>query len=763
MQLLQKAYGPDLDARHDKQTVISAGQQATVSLMHSLGIVANPDALSGDNFGATRAKVVDQVVGMAAAKRGYDPTNAGDIAKFKSEEGAVLLGVLGDMPDADLRFALEDSHSSVRLLSNRPGVTLGQIDDAGTLAGMRAYSFTGADGIPHAFNALAGVGAAIAGGIPRGDATADIMARAGGILEGSQCPEYFGEPGLVFSDYAYGFSFQSSFAVANMLEQRLTVIKEDWKLLGLKESDPNSDVQSIAAMGAAETGTWAGTGRFILNNLGLGDRRFYSLVTIGQHPEDWGVSSVEAMQDRLLLVHGEPWHADCAAGLRDSCPDNFAAGHVAEAIQANVTLLTGTAPRLTGANGALGVFFFSADQLVGSAPHSNTTYPNHLYVVLKSDPATPSRGKVLGTVTSRPDLPGFIPGGATQEVDSPHQRELLNAVLGVPKSWPKSGGDIGGRNPAFSESFCMPGVPYELFVPLENELTSDSDQYENSWRHYLTQAQAAAARADDLGQKLIEIGLQKDLRREAAGEEIGKICGDYHALDNVATQDGKIVVKNSAGVGKDGSGGADQTGNTLSPDDAALNDCLDSEKIDIVFLAAEPPDLLNQPNEQAATTWIRDKVLGCSAAGNTNTLCSKDKITHGSLNLVPPPLDPPKSQCDDVASLPSTLQTGFKGSIIQQQTNLPYLSKDNLAVIAENVSMQVSNDGEWSLTVGGAPVMDSHPSKLWPGCRRPGGDCSDSKDVANRFDQSFRGVTAGQALADGEVSSLRWRVQGAMW
>ena len=43
----------------------------------------------------------------------------------------------------------------------------------------------------------------------------------------------------------------------------------------------------------------------------------------------------------------------------------------------------------------------------------------------------------------------------------------------------------------------MPGVPRDLFVPLENELTSDSDPYENSWRHYLSLAKQAAMKADE--------------------------------------------------------------------------------------------------------------------------------------------------------------------------------------------------------------------------------------------------------------------------
>jgi hypothetical protein len=64
-------------------------------------------------------------------------------------------------------------------------------------------------------------------------------------------------------------------------------------------------------------------------------------------------------------------------------------------------------------------------------------------------------------------------------------------------------------------------------VPLESELSSEggNDGYESSWRVYLQRAKEAAARADQLGEDLIEKGLGLDGRIESAEEDLEKICG----------------------------------------------------------------------------------------------------------------------------------------------------------------------------------------------------------------------------------------------
>ncbi len=72
-------------------------------------------------------------------------------------------------------------------------------------------------------------------------------------------------------------------------------------------------------------------------------------------------------------------------------------------------------------------------------------------------------------------------------------------------------------------------------MPLANELTSAGSAGEDSWRHYMTLAEQAAAKADELGREMIEVGLQDDIRKEAAGEVVGELCGAYGTTETVKT------------------------------------------------------------------------------------------------------------------------------------------------------------------------------------------------------------------------------------
>ena len=83
------------------------------------------------------------------------------------------------------------------------------------------------------------------------------------------------------------------------------------------------------------------------------------------------------------------------------------------------------------------------------------------------------------------------------------RRELINAVLAVDSRFGECGVGAAERSNALSPSYCIDGMSRKTLVPLGNELTSNSDQFEDSWRHYLEVAKAAATRADELGQKLI--------------------------------------------------------------------------------------------------------------------------------------------------------------------------------------------------------------------------------------------------------------------
>jgi hypothetical protein len=81
------------------------------------------------------------------------------------------------------------------------------------------------------------------------------------------------------------------------------------------------------------------------------------------------------------------------------------------------------------------------------------------------------------------------------------------------------------------ETSCA-GPDFTQRIPLENELSSDGDDRESSWRVYLDRANEASDRADALGEQLIQAGLEMDQRIEAAEEELQALCGGSISLAN---------------------------------------------------------------------------------------------------------------------------------------------------------------------------------------------------------------------------------------
>lgn len=78
---------------------------------------------------------------------------------------------------------------------------------------------------------------------------------------------------------------------------------------------------------------------------------------------------------------------------------------------------------------------------------------------------------------------------------------------------------------ALSKLSCA-GIAEGEAIPLENELTSDGDGVESSWRHYLNLASTAALHADQLGEALIGAGSAIDEQAELAEDAVRSLCGD---------------------------------------------------------------------------------------------------------------------------------------------------------------------------------------------------------------------------------------------
>ncbi|MFT3925551.1 MAG: hypothetical protein QM778_23630 [Myxococcales bacterium] len=82
-------------------------------------------------------------------------------------------------------------------------------------------------------------------------------------------------------------------------------------------------------------------------------------------------------------------------------------------------------------------------------------------------------------------------------------------------------------DPAMSALSCA-GVPYDVKIPLENELTEaadGADDIESSFAHYLKLARQAADSADLLGDDLVRQGIEMDQRAEDARDKLEDLCG----------------------------------------------------------------------------------------------------------------------------------------------------------------------------------------------------------------------------------------------
>ncbi|MCC6903008.1 MAG: hypothetical protein IT377_28825 [Polyangiaceae bacterium] len=514
-------------------------------------------------------------------------------------------------------------------------------------------------------------------------------------------------------------------------------------------------VAEQAGKAAAETRAWAGPGRMAATAIPNDDGGIGSiwLITTGLQPKDLGVAAASTMKDELVLVHGPPWVADCAAGTRTNCPPDFEDKYVVKRTWAEASDGPGLPSdwkALTGSDGTLGLYVFPGNNGKEFNPAfiANTKPGSlpHLYVVARHDPLSPNdRGKVLGTIALR------FPFGGTGMPISWLQQKLLSDVLGVSNKWRDQFGRIGVDSTSTSPAYCIEGVPKDLFVPLENELTSDSDQYENSWKHYLTLAKQAAQKADDLGQSLIELGLQQDLRREAAGESLANICGDFSALDEIKIENGVP---------------------TAPPDDENLKSCLEEEKFDLVLLTNDP---MAGQDDSVRTAWVQKEILRCgsSKAG----LCGKAVVDYAGLGLATyvEPFVPSATECDAGTGLMTSLASSFKGALGSSLTTAEWATSVKLRFLAKRLSFHVADDmSSWQVLRSGLPVMSSSSNQgLWPGCRRAGGKC-DATSNAVAYDKLFRrsppGSTLGAAPDDQstdpasfEANLLLWRVQGALW
>lgn len=221
----------------------------------------------------------------------------------------------------------------------------------------------------------------------------------------------------------------------------------------------------------------------------------------------------------------------------------------------------------------------------------------------------------------------------------PSLEERVAKVLEPSKAWC-----------AHSKVSCA-GADFDERLPLENELSSDQDGVESSWKHYLSLAKEAAAQADALGTDYVNAGLQttqnaldvetrREQQLERADDEIQKLqatCGtsvDPRKLLTLLSTGSTANVANASGASCDSANPCTGRGQfcTKSGLAASLRNgkgiCLvDLERLAATDQAGDPDlkrlaDCLNDPKlEPFLSLGTKPLCLWYSNA-NPNLICS---------------------------------------------------------------------------------------------------------------------------------------------
>lgn len=709
---LDPAVGLDWKARWEDLPIDNPAQLRAARLTDSFGIVV-PNAITRQaDISNVRAAVKEQLQLQAARADGITATGVAFNAFKLSNTGIAVAAQVDETTDADLRFGLDRSRNTFEQLT-------------GVRAETTAIIGAGLTANPSTVGAMSGIGIVVGGGLPRADVTRDILARLAGAQGASQCPDLsVSLGGMVISAKGEKLAaFQNPFMLGDTFRQRLSVIRD---LVETEGIEAHTKAATLAGIGSAELRTWVGPGRIHTGRYpsdgGPPNQKF---LFQGFLPADFGVKQAADIFARISVVFGEPWVADCAAGIRNSCPDTFQTDYVADGL--SFTDRTGD----LSLGGSDGRAFELSIPIGGSVnPHfdpppvaQGAAATGFIYVVDNGGPSGP--GRVLAAF--KPQANNLV----STEVVSDYQRKLANDLLGVASGFDGKGLRMGGVRIAFSPNYCVEDVPHDFFVPLENELTSDSDQFEDSWKHYLDLASIAAREADALGLELINRNLAADEKKQAAREALGQACGDFGAVDKV-------------GVGK---------GTIQPPDDSsALAACFDEPSYDVVFLTKDP---FIGRSDAAATCEIKD-LLGCPRIANdpecgsvpglegaqageitpSSELCVEPVLSHAGLGYGEW-IDPRASlssigggseiDCTNALALVDDAQAGhLDPTRVALVASEAWADPEQLAALLSVTTLATDPTVDrvsWALAVSNDLALSTEDAQKWPNCALTG--CSD--------------------------------------
>jgi len=707
---LLDAVTPFFGARWASRPPQTAGESFASSTLVQSGIVIHPSAEQTLGFDGERSLIRNQLLANAASERGLSVTDF-----LASAMGTAMGATFDSIAGADLSYAIRENYNTFRLLTGIAPETT----DLETAASTSGLNLQTPGWSPTTDKTIV----QIVGGLPRADLGVDITARLAAAQANSACPNRGALTTLVENQTP---AFQNVFALGDIMRRMLTRIQSSTQKaatsfsLGGQSFDQLNATTQLAGLAATELSAWAGPVR-----VSMQFSRYASLPSIALV----GLSSAPSVS-QLAVAFGPPWVADCAAGLRKSCP-------------AQLDVWTPVAGGTTDNGGLSGQTWYfglaTSAGLVTPAQQAkiNAAAPSDFFYLVElpggtiGGPASDT-GRVLATfpnLTGRQyaafDAPTLqVP--ATAEADeqvSSYQRDLLNRVFGVLDPIRRSRTCVEKEEPMASPDYCIEGMKRDLFVPLANELNSTGGVQEESWKHYLTQAQEAAKTADDLGNELIRVGTQQDMRREDAQEELSNACGlfaEAHSL--TSSPSGQL---DTSKVGAD------------------LQECMNEPRYDVVFLG-EPP--VDPENKLSQIDYIKQQYCtdknGAPLAGAPAAICSKATFTFAGLGLsIPDAAATAGKAClADVTTLTQSTRLGanFDGSKLADLSNQTWSSQAGLRAALLKLRYYRTVDGEWWVDLGGERIMSTlgaitgstdpaikalNPNDLYPACTSSGKTC----------------------------------------
>lgn len=784
--LLPQAYGNDLNARVNDIQIRTKGEALAADLVGGAGLAFPSCASVMSSPSTLRQILVAQLGAQDAYENGLPEPAPG------SPNTLVFTNTVNALSPAEVTFGFQYALHTYELLTDSTDPSPCALLPLGNA--VNGLSAAPAGAVDSSVSANGGV--VVAGGLSRARLKTDPIARAGGLLEASACPDVttnWNEWGAAATWFTPSLPtelpssvFHDAFFMGQAFERRLELLAiAAQPVAGADAGDP----ESVARAGVAELQSWAGS---ILVHAGSSTPGNISVRVSGERYSDFGLTGSEsttaieaAIKPAFGFVYGPPWVAECAAGIRTDCPSNFSAWiQTPTAVSLDIPDSTGLVDDnyLYGAIPPVFTLTLPYGGLTNfQPPTGQATAPStsHFYMIRLHAPGSPgSLGSVLGVIqpnleppNANEEYPVFLP---VSFVVAPMQTELLHDTFDIGQWVGAAPPGVGNLTAADTPGYCVDGVPRDIFVPLQNELSgaTSGGGFETSWQYYLNIAQQAAATADGFAQQLVNLDLQIATNEETAGIQVANTCGDYGELGQLAI----------SSTGQE----------TPATNDETLSNCLQPQNTDLVFMSGVPAPLTSltgtTPTATApvtaqgkALTWIQDNVVGCNKPGANDPLCSSTKtsITYNTFNLVPPaPTNALDSACQQLGSVEASRSTGLLGSRLMSVLQDPSFSTSAIEGLVGSLSMNVDPFGRWQVLYGGTVLMSSTPvnNETWPACIPNCDGTNSPPSIPYLLNSTFRdcslttslgncdtgSATPGQSGQTAELNMLRWRVAGAL-